>query len=184
LAAQLRANGLDCTAIRWGLWQDAGVVETGEISRTERSGLVAMQAEAALDASLAPYKEDPLIFAADFDRLRVFFQSQGTLSSFGRSPNGDTAPARNHFSTKPLAEVVRSELAATLQLGDVSVDPSVSLIDLGLDSLLALDLRRRLRRSVGRSAPVAQMLGGITVSELIDVMRPGETPERLDFTRD
>jgi mycobactin polyketide synthetase MbtD len=99
-------------------------------------------------------------------------------------PNGDTAPAGNHFSTKPLGEVVRSELAATLQLGDVSVDPSVSLIDLGLDSLLALDLRRRLRRSVGHSAPVAQMLGGITVGELIDVLRPGETPERLDFTRD
>jgi mycobactin polyketide synthetase MbtD len=184
LAAQLRANGLDCTAIRWGLWQDAGVVETDEISRAQRSGLVAMQAEAALDASLARYKEDPLIFAADFDRLRVFFQSQGTPSPFGTSPNGDTAPAGNHFSTKPLAEVVRSELAATLQLGDGSVDPSVSLIDLGLDSLLALDLRRRLRRSVGHSAPVAQMLGGITVSELIDVMRPGETPERLDFTRD
>jgi mycobactin polyketide synthetase MbtD len=184
LAAQLRANGLDCTAIRWGLWQDAGVVETGEISRTERSGLVPMQADAALDASLARYGEDPLIFAADFDRLRVFFQSQGATSPFGTSPNGDTAPAGNHFSTKPLAEVVRSELAATLQLGDVSVDPSVSLIDLGLDSLLALDLRRRLRRSVGHSAPVAQMLGGITVGELIDVLRPGETPERLDFTRD
>jgi mycobactin polyketide synthetase MbtD len=184
LVAQLRANGLDCTAIRWGLWQDAGVVETGEISRTQRSGLVAMQAEAALGASRARYDEDPLIFAADFDRLRVFFQSQGTPSPFGTSPNGDTAPAGNHFSTKPLGEVVRSELAATLQLGDVSVDPSVSLIDLGLDSLLALDLRRRLRRSVGHSAPVVQMLGGITVGELIDVLRPGETPERLDFTRD
>ena len=44
LAAQLRANGLDCTAIRWGLWQDAGVVEAAEITRTQRSGLVAMQA--------------------------------------------------------------------------------------------------------------------------------------------
>ena len=184
LAAQLRGNGLDCTAIRWGLWQEAGVVETGEISRTRRSGLVAMQAEAALDASLARYAEDPLIFAADFDRLAVFFQSQGTPSPFGTPPNGDTAPAGNHVSTKPLAEVVRSELAATLQLGDVSVDPSVPLIDLGLDSLLALDLRRRLRRSVGHSAPVAQLLGGITVSELIDVLRPAETRERVDSTRD
>jgi mycobactin polyketide synthetase MbtD len=61
-----------------------------------------------------------------------------------------------------------------------------------LDSLLALDLRRRLRRAVGHSAPVAQMLGGITVSELIDVLGLGcasgsavaRTPERLDSTRD
>ena len=112
---------------------------------------------------------------------------------FSASPNGETTAGGNHFSTKPLADVVRSELAATLHLDDsVSVDPSASLIDLGLDSLLALDLRRRLRRTVGHSAPVAQMLGGITVSELIDVLRTGSAsgsavsriPERLDFTRD
>jgi mycobactin polyketide synthetase MbtD len=67
--------------------------------------------------------------------------------------------------------VVCDELAATLHLGDpVSIDATASLIDLGLDSLLALDLRRRLRRSVGHSAPVARMLGGITVNELIDVL--------------
>jgi len=184
LAAQLRANGLDCTAIRWGLWQDAGVVETEEIIRTRRSGLVAMQAEAALDASLGRYENDPLIFAADLDRLRVFFQTQGTPMALSASPNGDTALAGNRISAKPLADIVRSELAATLHLGDASVDPSVSLIDLGLDSLLALDLRRRLRRFVGHSAPVAQMLGGITVGQLIDVLRPTETAERVDSTRD
>jgi mycobactin polyketide synthetase MbtD len=67
-------------------------------------------------------------------------------------------------------------LAATLHLGDsMSIDPTAPLIDLGLDSLLALDLRRRLRRAVGCSAPVAQMLGGITVNELIDALRYGST---------
>jgi mycobactin polyketide synthetase MbtD len=166
LAAQLRGKGLDCTAIRWGLWQDAGVVNTDEITRTQRAGLIAMEAEAALNAGLGRYAEDPLIFAADFDRLRVFFQSQET----------PTAPAGNGFSAKPLADVVCSELATTLHLGDsLSIDPAASLIDLGLDSLLALDLRRRLRRAVGHSAPVAQMLGGINVSELIG---------RLESTRD
>jgi mycobactin polyketide synthetase MbtD len=173
LAGQLRESGLDCTAIRWGLWRDAGVVETSELARTQRSGLVAMQAQVAINASLGRYSDDPLIFAADFDRLAVFFQSQGT--AFASSKSDDTAVADNHFDAKPIADVVRGELAATLQLGDVSVDPTASLLDLGLDSLLALDLRRRLRRSVGHSAPVAQMLGGITVSELI---------ERLDVARD
>jgi mycobactin polyketide synthetase MbtD len=40
---------------------------------------------------------------------------------------------------------------------------------------LALDLRKRLRRAVGHSAPVAQMLGGITVNELIEVLGAGST---------
>jgi mycobactin polyketide synthetase MbtD len=170
LAAQLRFRGLDCTAIRWGLWQDAGVVGDAEITRTERSGLTAMRPEVAIEASLRRYADDPLIFGADIDRLRVFFESQGMPMPFGASATVDSEP----LTARPLAEVVRAELAATLHVGE-SIDPAASLIELGLDSLLALDLRRRLRRAVGFSAPVAQMLGGITVNELI---------ERLESTRD
>ena len=84
--------------------------------------------------------------------------------------------------------MVLTELAATLQLGERSRSTRrASLIDLGLDSLLALDLRRRLRRAVGHSAPVARMLGGITVNELIDVLSAGSTARtwgRLEPTRD
>jgi mycobactin polyketide synthetase MbtD len=170
LAAQLRATGLDCTAIRWGLWQDAGVVAAAEIARTQRSGLIAMRAESAVTASLGRYVDDPLIFDADFDRLRVFFESQGIPTPFHHPAQRDDA-AQNDAGTRPLADLVHAEIAATLHLGDpVSIDATASLIDLGLDSLLALDLRRRLRRAVGHSAPVARMLGGITVNELIDVL--------------
>jgi len=171
LAAQLRATGLDCTAIRWGLWQDAGVVTAAEIARTERSGLIAMRAEPAVAASLGRYADDPLIFDADFDRLRVFFESQGIPMPFSRPVGHDDALPHNGFGARSLHELVHAELGATLQLGDaLSIDPTASLIDLGLDSLLALDLRRRLRRAVGHSAPVAMMLGGITVNELIEVL--------------
>lgn len=180
LAAQLRAAGRDCTAIRWGLWQDAGVVVGDEIARTERSGLVAMDPARALDASLYGYGGDPLIFDADFDRLRVFFESQGMPMPFSAVEPGQAAGA--DATPKPLAEVVRAELAATLHLdGSVWLDPSTSLIDLGVDSLLALDLRKRLRRTVGGSVPVARMLGGITVGELIEALlaqAPATPPER------
>ncbi|WP_292990139.1 mycobactin polyketide synthase MbtD [Mycobacterium sp.] len=171
LAAQLRSTGLDCTAIRWGLWQDAGVVAAAEIARTERSGLTAMRPEAAVTASLGRFIDDPLIFDADFDRLRVFFESQGIPMSFHLSADAENTEQHRDDDTRPLVEVVCAELAATLHLGNsVSIDATASLIDLGLDSLLALDLRRRLRRTIGHSAPVARMLGGITVNELIDVL--------------
>jgi mycobactin polyketide synthetase MbtD len=90
---------------------------------------------------------------------------------FSRPVGHDDALPHNGFSARSLHELVHAELGATLQLGDaLSIDPTASLIDLGLDSLLALDLRRRLRRAVGHSAPVAMMLGGITVNELIEVL--------------
>jgi mycobactin polyketide synthetase MbtD len=135
-----------------------------------------MRPESAVDASLGRYGEDPLIFDADFDRLRVFFESQGISMPFDSPTDVANAQRRNHSGGRPLADVVRAELAATLHVGDsISIDPTASLIDLGLDSLLALDLRRRLRRAVGQSAPVARMLGGITVNELIDVLGSGST---------
>lgn len=170
LAAQLRAAGRDCTAIRWGLWQDAGVVVGDEITRTERSGLVAMEPQRAIDASLHRYDGDPLIFDADFERLQVFFESQGMPMPFSvaHPAEGEQSDVSGE---RPLADIVRGELAATLHLGDSwSIDPGTSLIDLGVDSLLALDLRKRLRRTVGTSVPVSRMLGGITVTELIDAL--------------
>jgi mycobactin polyketide synthetase MbtD len=176
LADQLRSKGFDCTAIRWGLWQGAGVVEDAEIARTQRSGLIAMRPELALDAGFARYGGDPLIFEADFDRLRVFFESQGISLPLSGTSAADTGLQHSINDGRPLADVVCAELTATLHLdGPASMDPTASLIDLGLDSLLALDLRKRLRRAIGHSAPVAQMLGGITVNELIEVLGAGST---------
>ncbi|WP_118915450.1 mycobactin polyketide synthase MbtD [Mycobacterium shigaense] len=178
LAAQLRRGGRDCIAIRWGLWQSAGVVAGNEITRTERSGLVAMDPGLAIEAGLYRYDADPLIFDADFDRLAVFFESQGMPTPFSATHDGDAAGGGDGVPQQ-LAEVVRAELAATLHLGDpASIDPSASLIDLGVDSLLALDLRKRLRRTVGNAVPVAHMLGGITVHELIDAVRAGSPQAR------
>ncbi|OBI29371.1 polyketide synthase [Mycobacterium sp. E1386] len=174
LVAQLRARGRDSVAIRWGLWQAAGVVTGDEITRTQRSGLVAMAPDPAIEAGLCRYDGDPLIFDADLDRLAVFFESQGMPMPFDTQRGDDGAADAS--GAKPLAEVVRTELAATLHLDDsVSIDPSAPLIDLGVDSLLALDLRKRLRRTVGSSVPVARMLGGITLNEMIDALRDGAT---------
>ncbi|ODR09664.1 polyketide synthase [Mycobacterium sherrisii] len=177
LAGQLRARGRDCMAIRWGLWQAAGVVAADEITRTERSGLIAMDPELAIAASLHRYDDDPLIFDADFDRLAVFFESQGMAGMsmpFGGAAYTEHCESGDAVAARPLADVVCAELAATLHLGEPSaIDPGASLIDLGVDSLLALDLRNRLRRKVGGSVPVARMLGGITVHELIDALGAG-----------
>jgi mycobactin polyketide synthetase MbtD len=172
LAASLRAKGRDCVAVRWGLWQGTQIVGADEIARVERSGLVAMDPHAALEASLRRHAGDPLIFGTDSDRLRRFFESQAIPMPFGVS--GDTAPAvdGDYSGGRPLAEVVRTELAAALSLGSAAaVDLNATLIDLGVDSLLALDLRKRLRRSTGRSVALARLLGGITGAELIDALQ-------------
>jgi mycobactin polyketide synthetase MbtD len=187
LAGQLRAEGFDCTAVRWGLWQGTGIGGADQIARIERSGLVAMDPDAAIAASFRHHAGDPLIFAADFERLRVFFESQGAPMPFTAPPGPQRRPVQANdqaCGARTVAEVVRAELAAALRLaGPASVDLSAALIDLGLDSLLALDLRKRLRRAIGRSVPLARLLGGITGAELIDALQPAPPVQARTDTR-
>lgn len=203
-AAQLRAKGLDCMAVRWGLWRGTAIADAEEIARIERSGLVAMDPDAAVIASLCHHRGDPLILAADFDRLRVFFESQGAAAPFavaGTDREAEVAGDDESPDGRPVDEVVRGALAATLSLdGPESVDLSARLVDLGMDSLLGVDLRDQLRRGIGRSVSLGRMLGGMTGVELVEALRPapgadGQTPdagptvqpersERLESSRD
>jgi aryl carrier-like protein len=139
------------------------------VALIERSGLQTMSPDATIEASLRQHPTDPVIVAADRDRLQTFFDGQRA---------GETA-SETASSEADIAERVCAELAAALNLGDpAAVDLSASLLDLGVDSLLALDLRKRLRRVTGRSVPLAALLGGITGGELIASLDTTDSDER------
>jgi mycobactin polyketide synthetase MbtD len=174
MAGQLRAKGQPCVSARYGLW-GAGIVDADEVARIERSGLLPMAPDEAIEASLRDHSSDPLILAADRDRLRTFFGSQDSAETASETTTSDVDTAAR----------VRVELAAALNLGDAAtIDLSASLLDLGVDSLLALDLRKRLRRATGRSVPLADLLGGITGGELIANLETPDASEKVDTSRD
>lgn len=177
LGGQLRAEGKHCIAVRWGLWQGDGIIDAAEVSRVERSGLRAMVPELAVEAGLRDYPSDPLVFTADAERLRTFLGG-------GREP----AAAVNHAPKTPDSEAADAKgamqiaLGAVLKLTDTSaLDLDTSLLDLGIDSLLAIDLRKKLKNATGRSVPLATILGGATAAELIEHL---ERPEKEAFSRD
>lgn len=158
MAARLRAEGRTCTAIRWGLWEGSGIVDAAEIARVERTGLRQMNAALAVEASLRTFAYDPLILAADPDRIRVFFGNQKPVAAAAQQDSDEPMDA-------PAA--VRSQLAVVLDVDAHELDLDSSLFDLGVDSLLALDLRKRLKRVTGRTVGLARLLGGITGTDLI-----------------
>ncbi|WP_134060231.1 mycobactin polyketide synthase MbtD [Mycolicibacterium litorale] len=176
MAGRLRANGLRAVAIRWGLWQSdgaSGIVDATETARIERSGLRPMAPEQAIEASLCDHAVDPLVLSADMHRMRMFFGSAEPVRVQSVSV---TATAEAVDTT----DAVRGELAAVLSITDPgAIDLDASLFDLGVDSLLALDLRKRFRRAIGRTVPLATLLGGITGSELV-----AELDEKVETQRD
>jgi mycobactin polyketide synthetase MbtD len=184
IAGQMRDRGRQCTSVRWGLWQGAGVIDADEISRVERSGLRAMRPERAVEESLRNHGADPLVFTADQDRLRAFLgagtASDETTGTTGASHTEDTA----ELDTTGLdtVGVFRVALGSVLKLTDTTgLDLDTSLLDLGVDSLLAIDLRKKLKRATGHNVPLARILGGATATELIEHL---ELPEKKVLSRD
>lgn len=175
MAAQLRADGRRCTSVRWGLWpgihgQD-GIIDADEVARVERSGLLAMAPERAIDACLRDFAADPLVFTADRARLRLF------LGEAQPAPELAGPPAPSMASSAGLDEagILRMALGSVLNLpAGTELEPSAALLDMGVDSLLALDLRKKLKTAAGVNVPLAIILGGATVAEILEHLKRSE----------
>lgn len=162
-AAQHRAAGRHCTAVRWGLWPGDGIIDEDEIARVQRSGLQPMLPDRAAQVCLRDWATDPLVFTADPDRLRTFLGD----STEETGATGGDIPATG--GTTDPAGAVRTALGVVLKVADASaLDLAESLLDLGVDSLLALDLRKKLTQATGHKVPLATILGGISGTELIE----------------
>jgi mycobactin polyketide synthetase MbtD len=195
MAAELRAEGRHCVAVKWGLWQapnvgepDRGIADAAEIARIERSGLRQMVPRQAIEASLCEYSVDPMVFAADAVRLQMFLDGrQSQPRDLWHRTSEVIAPASVDNVT--IADAVRSELAAVLGMqhdGELRLENS--LFDLGVDSMLALDLRKRLKRMIGRTVSLATLMGEITGDELVEKLEGADVrsdrAEKVDISRD
>jgi mycobactin polyketide synthetase MbtD len=196
MAAQLRAGGRHCVAVKWGLWQGStdgesgrGIVDSAGIANIERSGLRQMAPQEAIEASLREWHDDPLVFSADAARLRSFLDSRRSEPP-GSHYRATEVAAHSPADIKVSAvDAVRSQLAAVLgieQAGELNL--TESLFDLGVDSMLALDLRKRLKRMIGRTVSLATLMSEITGDELVEKLGGAderfETAQKVDISRD
>lgn len=175
MAARLRATGLRCVSMRWGLWEGSTLLGPGGTELVQRSGLRPMSPDAAIEASLGDHAADPLVLSTDIDRLRILLGEQDAA----------VAPTRTATDASDPTSAVRTHLASVLSADASTLDLDMSLFDLGVDSLLAIDLRKRLKQATGQSVPLALLLGGITGTELVDaVAKAGVDQEKVEASRD
>jgi mycobactin polyketide synthetase MbtD len=191
MAARLRAGGRHCVAVKWGLWQSTldgetggavqGIVDAAEVAHIERSGLRQMAPRQAIESSLRDWHVDPLVFSADAARLQMFLDSRHSEPPVNRGPAD---------SNMPVVDAVRGQLAAVLgiqQAGELNL--AETLFDLGVDSMLAVDLRKRLKKVIGRTVPLAALLDEITGDELVSKLEDADTAQKdtaqkVDLARD
>ncbi|OKJ91369.1 type I polyketide synthase [Amycolatopsis sp. CB00013] len=177
LMLQRRAEGLPGVSLAWGFWAErsklTGELDDTDVRRMARAGVTALSTEEGLalfdaavagaDGLLLPAKIDLTAFrgrpATEIPALlrglvRVPARRSGEASGTAEALKRDLAGKPEAERVRLLLEVVRVRVAAVL--GHESADAIAEdrgFLELGFDSLTAVELRNRLAEATGLRLP-------------------------------
>jgi polyketide synthase 12/epothilone polyketide synthase D len=212
LAHDRRSRGLPAVTINWGPWAESGMaasVESGKVSAWESLGvglLTESRGMALLEQAIVSGEAQLAAIPIDW---RTFMRSFAAgaepplLSEFAitRGPaRRKTAPAdrpgaaalqkaldeaRPADRARVVQEYVTQQARAVLGLdASFTFQPHQGLRDVGLDSLMAVELRNRLQRGSGLSLPATLAFDFPTIealtSRLLEKLGGAEAPAARD----
>jgi acyl transferase domain-containing protein len=194
LAQERRARGLAAQALDWGPWAETGMVGGGEgrVARLlEQRGLQPFstrQALALFGEAIARGRPQVALLAVQWP---VYLERLGPL---GRSPlYAAVAPARAnephgaaavvqpqhplaerlkaalpHERSQLLTRFLQEEVARVLRLNlATGIDWRQGFAELGMDSLMAIELRNALQKGLGKTIPATVALDHPTIDFLV-----------------
>jgi polyene macrolide polyketide synthase len=175
LSASRRALGLPAHSLAWGTWAEVGMaarLSARHQERIQRAGFAPLSVDSALDLMdralrsphplLVPLRVDEALLRskdASTPLGRLLF---GTAPpSPGREPKAAKLSLRERIDAALPAErgpllldLVRTEVAAVLKLPNAEdLHEEKPLEELGMDSLMGVDIRRRLEKRLGMQLP-------------------------------
>ncbi|MDP7733884.1 nocobactin polyketide synthase NbtC [Mycobacterium paragordonae] len=170
MAYQLRAEGLDCVSVQWGHWR-VHLEESGS-AMLAGLGVVPMRPADALAVNVSGLRGNAIVAAFELHRARSVLEACGRgsllsqLNSAAQRPA--EPPARPRENGAGLSQRLVSLLAQAIGADSAdTIDIAVPMVAIGLDSLQALEFRRRVKAELNRDLEVADLLGGATIAELL-----------------
>ncbi|WUP79374.1 type I polyketide synthase [Microbispora hainanensis] len=178
LAHHRRSLGLPATSLAWGLWDADGMgggLGQADLERMRRAGIRPMPAEDGLglfDDALTV--AEPLLMPADLDLAAARAGGEATRDAAASPmPSGLSPDERDAF----LLDLVVGHVAEVSGHSAEAIEPDATLFELGLDSLMIVELRNRLASASGLALPANVAFDHPTPAALVDHLRdrlPGE----------
>lgn len=213
LAKNRRAQGLPCLSINWGPWAEIGMAARASNGRGPASKvmhpLAPAQALALMDRLFE--KNGPaqaVAMSVDWELLGRSFNGQAPPSliadlirekgcpagSKASRGSGTRFPAEELWAAPAaqrhglvLAHIQKS-LATVMALESPELDPEESLSNLGLDSLMALELQQSLEESFSTKLPIELLMGIPSLNEfanrVLEILAKAEKKQTQENSRE
>lgn len=182
LACLRRKQGLPALAVGWGAIADTGMLarDAATLESLKRvSGIVPMTAQISLEAlaSLPACEPAPALFAADWKRLARLPIGQ-TPRFVALRPDGDLQEAHHQSLQQSIAgksrdeamqlltETVTNAVSHILRVASASLKPATPLADLGMDSLMAVELGLALEEMLDGQSLSGGLTAGVSIRDL------------------
>lgn len=191
-------------SIGWGPWSEIGLA-----AREDRGGRLALRGFASLspEEGLAAFDRllqgaPPRIGVMRFDpeRWAEFYPEARELPLYAELRNGAAAakpPAAGDrtgngrldadrllaldagIRSSALESYMAEEIAKVLRLSAARIDPKLPINKLGLDSLMAVEVKNRIKADFGVTIPMVRFLQGVNIEklsgEVLETLCPPET---------
>ncbi|MEU5848473.1 SDR family NAD(P)-dependent oxidoreductase [Saccharopolyspora shandongensis] len=178
LARRRRVSGLPATSVAWGWWEQPSGMTRGlaasDRARMTRSGVAALPTDDALalfDAAIAG--DEPTVVAMRLNTSALGDDAPAVLRNLVDRPAATVVLAEQladlseDEQDRRVTRAIRTQVAAVLGFaGPERVDTERGFLDMGFDSLTAVELRNRLNTSTGLRLPATLLFDHPTPTAL------------------
>ena len=194
------SQGLPSITVNWGVLGEVGFVSRNRKVKTllEGQGLTPLPQKLALDVLQKIMYDKSIqlgVFIIDWNKVKEAFPKSGTSEKFmhlmrkddksgkksGKSENlSERMKELNEIEKKELAdETLKSVIARIIDIGPEKVDSSLSIVSMGLDSLMLNQLRSAIQSLFNLDIPLMLIMQGPSINDLVK-----EIITKIDNTSD
>ncbi|MCX7920842.1 MAG: SDR family NAD(P)-dependent oxidoreductase [Clostridia bacterium] len=191
LMHQRRYLGLPGISIDWGPWEEAGMAARLKDYTKQRymsMGIIGISPDEGMDVFGRILKQSEAqvgVIGIDWTKFlkqvpghlqKGFFANMAELNiesqKIEKQETGEST-VEGKLSNQDIDVMAKSVICNILGFEDSQIDTAQPLINLGLDSIMALEISNQIMKKTGVEVPVVRFLEGITADQLIELVQSG-----------